>query len=177
MLGPVLMKAAVPCQRNGVRFASFVCRPSFGLMLQQTAEATNQDPIAEAVAYKEKYWNAFQYFQARCQHHMHPMSSVTNTRTVPHACRRAGVGKKKIECKHGAPWLERLNLKKPSLLCKKIAKKRELRCSGNRNVLGTLLGLRNDQWSGLTVSSVRWDDSSISSSCPILLQVLCSSQS
>ena len=28
----------------------------------------------------------------------------------------------------------------------KIAKKRKLRCSGSRNVLGTVLGLRNDEW-------------------------------
>ena len=101
--------------------------------------------LADAERYKAKCLDAFQYFQARCQHHMHRVSSSTGKRTIPNACRPAG-NKKRLECKHGAPWVERLNVKKPLLLCKKIAKKRMLRCSGNRNVLGTVLGLRNDEW-------------------------------
>ena len=40
----------------------------------------------EAANYKAKYLDAFQYFQARCQHHMHPVSQVTKKRIIPHAC-------------------------------------------------------------------------------------------
>ena len=87
----------------------------------------------KALEYKEKYLDAFQYFQARCQHHMHPISNMTKKRLVPNACRPVG-NKKKTECKHGAPWIERLNTTRPLLICKKIAKKKtqvqwESKCS------------------------------------------------
>ena len=56
------------------------------------------------------------------------------------------------------------------MLCKKIAKKRKLRCSGNRNVLGTLLGLRNDEWSRLALPQ---DEHLVSSQSPMEFQADC----
>ena len=50
------------------------------------------------------------------------------------------------ECKHGAPWTNRLNLETPVLICQGLAKKFKLRCSGARNWLGQMLGVRNDEW-------------------------------
>jgi hypothetical protein len=126
--------------RSG-RIPSFVYNDRSFQQVQADAESRTQ----EASAYKAKYLKAFQYSQARCQHHMHPISKVTQKRVIPHACRPVG-RKNKIECKHGAPWVEKLNYEGPLLICKKIAKRRNLRCSGNRNVLGTILGRRNDEW-------------------------------
>ena len=88
----------------------------------------------EALNYKARYLDAFQYYQARCQHHNHPVSEVTKKRIVPHSCRPAS-NKNRVECKHGAPWVERLNHVGPLLICRRIAKTRKLKCTGARNVL------------------------------------------
>ena len=66
-------------------------------------------------------------------------------RIVPHACRPTN-HKNRVECKHGAPWVERLNHVGPLLICRRIANTRKLKCTGARNVLGTIFGLRNNGW-------------------------------
>ena len=87
----------------------------------------------------------YRMIPASCQHHMHLVSEVTEVTIVPHACRPRS-NKNRIECKHGAPWVQKSNHVDPLLICKKIAKTRKLKCTGARNVLGTILGVRNDEW-------------------------------
>ena len=38
----------------------------------------------EAATYKEKFNKAFQYYQSRCQHHVHKL--VNGKRIIPNAC-------------------------------------------------------------------------------------------
>ena len=97
--------------------------------------------VGPNIGYATKFATAFQFFQERCQHHIHKL--VNGKRIVPVACRSKT---NPNECKHGAPWTNRLNTTAPLLICKGLAKKFELRCSGARNWLGQVLGLRNDAW-------------------------------
>ena len=88
----------------------------------------------DASRHKELFTKAFQYFQSRCQHHIHKL--VDGKRVVPNACRSK---RKPTECKHEAPWTNRVSpdwMKQPLLVCKGIAKKLQPRCSGARNWLG-----------------------------------------
>ena len=73
------------------------------------------------------------------------VANLLHLRRLPHACWRRS-RKNRIECKLGAPWVERLNHVGPLLICRRIAKTRKLKCTGARNVLGTILGVRNDEW-------------------------------
>ena len=53
------------------------------------------------------------------------------------------------KCKHEAPWTNRVSptwMTKPLLVCRGIAHRFKLRCSGARNWLGQMLLLRNDEW-------------------------------
>lgn len=52
----------------------------------------------------------------------------------------------RIACKHGAPWVERLNHVGPLLTCTKIAKTSELKSTGARNARGIISGVRNNEW-------------------------------
>ena len=88
--------------------------------------------------------SAFQFFQERCQHHIH--KKIGGKRVVPNACRSKTRPK---ECKHEAPWTNRVSpgwMTKPLVLCKALAKSFQLRCSGARNWLGQILCVRNDEW-------------------------------
>ena len=99
---------------------------------------------ASPVQFKAMFKAAFQYFQERCQHHLHKL--VDGKRVVPKACRSKTKPK---ECKHEAPWTNRVSpawMTQPLVVCKGIAEKSKLRCSGARNWLGQILGLRNDEW-------------------------------
>lgn len=48
-----------------------------------------------------------------------------------------------------------MNVGRPLLICKKIAKARRLLTSGNRNAFGTILGTRNDEWLRGTAHALR----------------------
>ena len=67
-------------------------------------------------------------------------------RMIPNACLAKG---KTQQCKHEAPWTKKLNdgdQARPLLICPGIAKKRDLRCSGTRNMVGSTLFVRNNEW-------------------------------
>ena len=99
------------------------------------------DPF-EANEYKSMFEKAFQYFQSRCQHHIHKL--VNGKRVVPNACRSK---RKPTECQHEAPWSNRVSppwMTFPLLVCKGIAKKFRLRCGGFRNWLGQTILLCNE---------------------------------
>ena len=134
------------------KFVRMDTRAKLGL---QRGHASLKILRADAAEYKAKYDTALQYFQTRCQHHIHPLRAVkrpgtfeadaakrrkTETaamvRVVPNACRAKG---KTNECKHEAPWTAKLNHgpdAKPRLICPGTATKRELRRSGARNAIG-----------------------------------------
>ena len=84
--------------------------------------------------------------QARCQHHIHRLDTATGKRFIPNACRSKT---KPGACKHEAPWTDRVSprwMREPLLICQGLAKQFKLRCSGARNWLGQILGLRNNEW-------------------------------
>lgn len=95
-------------------------------------------------AYQANFAHCFQYFQSRCQHHIHKL--VNGKRIIPNACRSKT---RQNECKHGAPWTDQVSpewMTQPLLICKGLAKRFNLRRSGSRNWLGQMLTLRNDEW-------------------------------
>ena len=101
-----------------------------------TQEDTASD--LDAQTFRKSFNAAFQYFQERCQHHIHKL--IAGKRVVPNACRSKT---NPNECKHGAPWINRVSpawMTEPLLVCKGIARKFKLRCSGARNWLGQILG-------------------------------------
>ena len=62
---------------------------------------------------------------------------------------RAAQTKKTSECKHEAPWTNRVSpqwMTEPLLVCKGVAKMFKLRYSETRNWFGQILGVRNDEW-------------------------------
>ena len=106
-------------------------------------EMVHNDP-KEADDYRRLFDTSFQFFQERCQHHIHKL--VNGKRVIPNACRSKT---KATECKHEAPWTNRMSpewMKEPLLICRGLAKKFKLKCSGARNWFGQMLPLRNDPW-------------------------------
>ena len=96
-----------------------------------------EDCVAmEAKAYRKKFLEAQQFFQSRCQHHIHKSDAQTKKRLIPNACRCAS---RPHECKHEAPWTARMNEGSPLLVCKGNAEARGLRCSGARNFFSAVL--------------------------------------
>ena len=116
------------------------------------------DDWIDGAQYKKKFNIVFQYFQSRCQHHIHSFVVDKKTgkekRVVPNACQ---VKNKPRECKHEAPWTNRLSpnwMTQPLLVCQGIAKFFKLRVSGVRNWLGQMLGLRNEAWVNACIPGV-----------------------
>jgi len=108
------------------------------------------EDIIDGTVFKKRFVEAFQYFQSRCQHHIHRLVIDPKTgekkRVIPNACTSKSNRK---ECKHEAPWTNRLSppwMSAPLLVCKGIAKQFKLRTSGVRNWLGQMLGVRNEPW-------------------------------
>ena len=127
----------------GERPGSFVVKGS-SKQTDDALSSSDREVFIEAAAYKTKFEEVFQYFQSHCQHHIHKLPN--GKRVVPNACRSKS---KPSECKHGAPWTNRVSpewMTQPLLVCKGIAKKFSLRCSGMRNWTGQMLGMRNDEW-------------------------------
>ena len=116
--------------------------------LQARAEESDNGPsyekvLAEGLHFKEQLDTSWQFLAMRCQHHFRKWNATRTKRVIPNGCLCKG---RPNECKHGAPWIQRLNTDKPLLLCKKLAKAKGLSCRGVRNVVGTLLGTRNEEW-------------------------------
>ncbi len=116
--------------------------------LQAQVEQIDNGPcyekvLAEGLHFKNQLDRSWQFLAMRCQHHFHRWNGTRTKRVIPNGCLCKG---RPNECKHGAPRIQRLNTATPLLLCKKLAKTKGLSCRGVRNVLGTLLGTRNDEW-------------------------------
>ena len=140
-------------------------------MSEEQRRSCREQLDADAAVYKRRFDAALQYFQARCQHHIHPLRTTkkqgateprgmkrcrgqgleTEIRIIPNACRAKG---KPNECKHEAPWTNKLNCGRGAralLVCPGLAKKRKLRRSGARNMVGSTLFVRNSEWLNGTV--------------------------
>ena len=112
-------------------------------LMTGSAQSTTSAAV-EALRYKDKFNAAFQYFQSRCQHHIHKL--MNGKRVIPNACKSKHNAN---ECKREAPWAKLVRpswMKEPLLICKGLAKKFKLRCSGPRNWLSQILLLRNEEW-------------------------------
>ena len=143
-------------------------------MPRSTATARLQSRAAldkDAEQYKARYDHALQYFQMRCQHHMHPSRRVKrkvasgrefarrpqdedteSIRIIPNACQAKGGAK---ECKHGAPWTSIINMGMDArllLVCPGIAKHQNLWRNGARHTVGSALPLRNYEWLNGTIA-------------------------
>ena len=121
-----------------------------GLSVSDATEKRRELSL-DAAAYTQHFGKALQENQMCAQHHIHKKSGTTGERLVPNACRASN---KQNECKHGFPQLERVNQQRPLLVCKGIAKPRNLSLKGKRNALGSILGLRNCEWINGTASTL-----------------------
>ena len=100
------------------------------------------------------YKDVLQYFMERGQHHLHKLQLNPKTqqeeRIVPNACKRIGDGSAcKAVCKHGFPLTNLVSppgQEHPIFVCDGIARSRNLKTSGNRNMLGQTLVFRNCEW-------------------------------
>ncbi len=91
-----------------------------GLSISDATEKRRELSL-NAATYTHHFEKALQENQMCAQHHIHKKSGTTGERVVPNACRASG---KQNECKHGFPQVERVNRKRPLLVCKGIAKAR-----------------------------------------------------
>ena len=116
---------------------------------RSNAKVDNDSSRIRSATYQSMFTGAFQFFQERCQYHIH--KEIHGKRVVPVTCRSKTNPK---ECKHGFPCSNRLNTLEPLLICQGLAKRFKLRCSGARNWLGQILGLRNDEWVNGTMPAI-----------------------
>ena len=75
----------------------------------------SQTMAHDAASFKAKFDHAFQYFQSRCQHHIHKIKN--GKRIIPNACKSK---QNNNECKHGSPWNNLVSpewMQGPLLIC------------------------------------------------------------
>lgn len=97
---------------------------------------------ADGEKWKGLYEDRVQHTFTRMNHHIHPLNEATGERRVLKSC-RAKNNKSEI-CKYGCPWESEMT-NKPLLVCRCIAKERDLPHKGARSTLGGVLSERN--WS------------------------------
>ena len=95
----------------------------------------------DAKKFKQAYLEDADFVFSRVHHHWHALNAKTKEREPLRACR----SKKGTGCKHKFPMTKRLNLV-PKVICKGNCRKHDLRVSGRRNDLGTILGRRREVW-------------------------------
>jgi len=100
----------------------------------------------DAATYMKRYRHSGQFVLSRTNHHIHLKDKKTGIRVPLNACIAKGQKKKKTkECKHGAPWIKQCT-QKTKLVCPGVARKHDLKVSGQRNALGSFLIRRSDEW-------------------------------
>ena len=102
---------------------------------------------SDAKAFVDEYYKDAQFVLSRVQHHCH---QKTAKGYVPFkACKVKQRGKNKqwncMICKAGFPK-NKLIVSSNQVLCRALAKKHGMRCSGRRNQLGSMLGERSCEW-------------------------------
>jgi len=112
---------------------------------------TEAEARQEGEAYKETYFADVQFVFTRRQHHWHKRAKGKNklTEWVPlTACLAKSKGAKK--CRQRFPKTKQRSAR-VKVVCPGVAAKHDLRVSGRRNALGSLLGKRSCVWlSGTT---------------------------
>jgi len=103
------------------------------------SELLNRD----ATVYKAKFQEALKESQKCAQHHIHKKDPLSSKRVIPKPCRCKNDA---TSCKHGFPMVDKLNRKRPLLICKGLAKRKRLNINGSRCMLGSTLGLRDNEW-------------------------------
>ena len=98
---------------------------------------------AEGAAYDVRFKQALKENQKCVQHHIHKKDPLSGKRWIPNACQRKGDAR---TCKHEFPMIAKLNCKRPLLICRGLAKRKRLNINGSRCMLGSTLGLRNNEW-------------------------------
>ena len=106
-------------------------------------EAAYEELKREAQAYQAQFDRALQENMMCAQHHIHKKDPQTGERRIPKPCLSYRDGK---NCKHDFPMKNKMNRKEAMLVCKGIAKQRELKMTGVRNMMGCILGRRNNEW-------------------------------
>jgi hypothetical protein len=81
---------------------------------------------------------------SRRQHHMHARD-VNGKRVPLTACRKKHTKKADALCRHSFPKTKQMSAR-VKLVCPGVAKLHDLRITGRRNALGSLLGKRQDEW-------------------------------
>jgi hypothetical protein len=107
----------------------------------------------EAHTFQERYESQVQFIFGHVQHHWHMKDSKGNEVPMKY-CRPYGKQKVGACCKRGFPkYVFRtrdghVDLKRvrPRVICPGVAKKMKLRCSGRRNMLGAIVGKRQDSY-------------------------------
>ena len=101
----------------------------------------------DAGKYMIEFRRSGQFVLSRTNHHIHLPDSKTGVRMPLNACIAKGHQKrKKKECKHGAPWTKQCT-RRTQVVCPGVAKKHDLKTTGQRNALGSFLVKRQDEWS------------------------------
>jgi hypothetical protein len=98
--------------------------------------------LQDAEKYVESYCADVQHVFSHCHHHWHPVDSASGERRPIRGCRSK---KGTHQCKAKFPLTKRLGLI-PKVVCPGNCRKHDLRVSGRRNALGTILGKRRSEW-------------------------------
>jgi len=113
-------------------------------VLTEGVEAKNI--ACEGETWLQTYNDAAQYRMERVQHHIHRRAADGSRKPLPACIAPSRPGK----CKHEFPMDSRLT-PESLLVCPGIAKERGMKVSGQRNVLGAILGRRNSPWLNGTI--------------------------
>ena len=97
--------------------------------------------LEDGARWRECYDQAAQHRLERVQHHIHKRMPDGTRRPLPACIAQSSPG----ACKHEFPKDNRLT-QEPLMICPGIAKERGLRISGQRSMLGCILGERNSPW-------------------------------
>ena len=106
-------------------------------------DISEEDARAEGKRWKQAYFKDVQFVFSRRHHHWHKRDKKTGERVPLIACRKKGRAKGK--CRQRFPKTKQL-CARVKVVCPGVASKHDLRISGRRNALGSLLGRRSCEW-------------------------------
>lgn len=99
------------------------------------------DAYKDGQAFKKTYLADAQQIFSHCHHHWHPKDPQTGVRHPVRGCRM----KTGNQCKARFPQTKRLGLK-AKVICPGNSRKHDVRVSGRRNALGSILSKRRCEW-------------------------------
>ena len=103
---------------------------------------TQDEASEDAENFQRKYFDDAQSVLSRCHHHWHPKDERTGARHPIAGCRSK---RDRNACRAKFPLTKRLTLK-PKIICRGNCRRHDLRVSGRRNALGTILTKRRCEW-------------------------------